>query len=195
MPTYLTKIEAERGLQHKYLTRPHDGSYANTLDDDEFPDYALPAILVTTASTEGTPAKDGDGVYSVPWNVVVSCVVRGRSPSETRQVAALFEGCVRRIMLRNDPPPFDGEVRWGGSNTAAVADPSGAGRYLAAGIGTYLVHVDRVVQESSGPIASDSPYDPPTPDTDPDTPYEDLIRVGSVSIDVVGKTPQSDLGS
>jgi hypothetical protein len=190
LPTYQKKMELERGLDHKTLTRPEETSYVNALDEDEFPEHTLPAVIVTTANTEGEPQKDGEGVYSVPWNVVVSCVVRGRTPSETRSLAAMFEGCVRRIMTRNDPPPFDGEVRWTGSNTAAVADPSGAGRYLAAGIGTYLVYIDAVLKEGSGPVASDdSPYDPPTPGTDPDTPYGEPVKVGSVSTEVQGTSP------
>ena len=77
-----------------------------------------------------------------------------------------------------------------GTNTAAVADPSGAGRYLAAGIGAYLVHVDKSVQAGVGPAGE--PYDP-DPST-PDEPFEDLVTVGSVGIDVIGRTPQSDLG-
>lgn len=187
LPTYLRQMERERpGIK---FDLPHDESYANTLDDDEFPDHILPAVIVTTANTEGTPQYDGDGYYSSDWNVVVSSVVKGRTPSETRRLAALFEGCVRRVMVQADPT-WDGEVTWHGTNTAAVADPSGAGRYLAAGIGAYLVHVDKSVQAGVGPAGE--PYDP-DPST-PDEPFEDLVTVGSVGIDVIGRTPQSDLG-
>lgn len=191
MPTYMSQVERERGMTVGYLDRPHEESYANVLDDDEFPDYRLPAVLVTTANTQDTD-KDGDGFYYAAFNVVVSAVVRGRTPAETRQRAALFEGCVRRVMVQADPT-WDGEVRFMGANVAAVADPTGAGRYLAAGIGTYLVYVDKVVQAAVGPAGE--PYaQPEDPDYDPDAPYEELIKVGSVSIDVDGKSPTDDLG-
>lgn len=191
LPDYMSQVERERGMEHKYLDRPHEESYANVLDDDEFPDYRMPAVLVTTANTQNSE-KDGDGFYTAAFNVVVSAIVRGRTPAETRQRAALFEGCVRRVMVQADPL-WDGEVHFVGSNVAAVADPTGAGRYLAAGIGNYLVYVDKVVQAGVGPAGE--PYaQPGDPDYDPDTPYEDLITVGSVSTDVTGKSPTDDLG-
>lgn len=188
LPTSLRQIQRERPLIEPF-DLPKDESYANTLDDDEFPEHILPAVIVTSANTEGTPEKDGDGFYDAAWNVVVSCIVRGRTPAETRAVAALFEGSVRRVMVQADPT-WDGEVRWVASNTAAVADPTGAGRYLAAGMGTYLVYVDKAVQAGAGPAGEPYEVDPATPDE----PFEDLIKVGSVGIDVQGRSPTSDLG-
>lgn len=197
VPLYLSQLERERNLAdplvEKRLDRPPEVSYANTLDDDEFPDHILPAVIVTTANTEGEPTKDGNGMYSCAWNVVVSCIVKARTPSETRQLAAWFEGCIRRIML-DDDPPFDGEVRWTGTNTAAVADPTGAGRYLAAGISTYVVYVDQVVLAGGGPEGPPV-YEDPDPANRPDDPFVDRVTVGSVTTDVIGKSPESDLGS
>lgn len=190
LPTYMTTIERERNLPVGTLDRPTDESYANTLDDDEFPEHIMPAVIVTTANTEGEPEMDGDGFYSAVWNVVVSSIVKGRTPAETRRVAALFEGCVRRVMVQADPT-WEGEVHWRGTNTAAVADPTSAGRYLAAGIGAYLVYVDKAVQAGVGPAGE--PYE--TDPNDPDGEFEPLVTVGSVSTDVIGRTPQSDLGS
>lgn len=189
LPFYLAAIERERDLPVGYFDRPKAESYANTLEDDEFPDHAMPAIIVTSADTEGIPEKDGEGMHYAAWNVVISCVVRGRTPKETRRIASMFEGSVRRVML-NEGPPFDGEVRWTGTNVAAVADPTGGGRYLAAGMSTYLVYVDHAVKSQAG-IAHEPPYtDPDDPDAEPDP----LVTVGSVSVDVQGRTPQTDLG-
>jgi len=188
LPTYLRQLERERPtvITEGLFDLPKDDNYANVLDDDEFPDHRLPAILVTSAETADPPTKNGDGIYTAGWTVTISSVVRGRTPAETRWIASMFEGSVRRLMVHH-PPPFDGEVRWIGSNTAAVADPSGAGRYLAAGMGQYVVYIDKVVQEGVGPIGP-GPYDPGDPD-DPMTPYDPPVTVGSVSIDVVGKSP------
>lgn len=188
LPTYLRQMQRERsGIAPFDL--PTDESYANTLDDDEFPDHIMPAVIVTSANTEEVPDPDGDGFYTAAWNVVVSSIVKGRTPAETRALAALFEGSVRRVMVQADPT-WDGQVRWVASNTAAVADPTGAGRYLAAGMGTYLVYVDKAVQAGVGPAGEPYVVDPTTPDE----PIEELITVGSVSTDVTGISPTSDLG-
>lgn len=187
LPTYMTKIEEERSLEHGTLQRPKAGSYDNVIDDDQFPDYNLPAIVVTTAQTEGEPEQDGDGNYYAAWNVVVSAIVRGRNKKETRNLAAWFEGCVRRALVHQGTELF-GELKWRGSNVAPTSDPTNSGRYLAAGMGHYVVYTDKVVQEGVGPFAGDGDYPPADPD-DPDTPYEDLVTVGKVSIDVQNPTP------
>jgi hypothetical protein len=194
LPTYLAQTERERGQSIGRFNRPKDKSYNSVLTDDEFPDHALPAILVTSADTRGDPQKDGNGNYYAAWNVVISCVVRGRNPRETRWLAAQFEGAVRRIMVRQDIP-MDGEVRWTGTSVASVNDRSGKGRYLAAGIGTYVFYVDRVLLEGNGPGYPDNgPYDPPDPVGDPDAPVDPLVEVSSVTTDVTGRSPNQQLG-
>lgn len=187
LPTYMTKIEEERGLDHNTLTRPKPGQFDNVIDDDEFPDVNLPAVIVTTAQTEGEPQQDGNGNYYAAWNVVVSAIVRGRSKKETRNLASWFEGSVRRALVQQGTD-LSGELKWRGSNVAPVTDSTDRGRSLAAGMGHYVVLVDNVVQEGVGPFAGDGDYPPADPD-DPDTPYEDLVTVGKVSVDVQHPTP------
>lgn len=187
IPTYLTKIEDERGLSPGYLDRPKPGSYDNVIDDEQFPDYAVPSIIVTTAQTEGEPEQDGNGNYYAAWNVVVSAIVKGRNKKETRNLASWFEACVRRALVQQGTD-LGGELKWRGSNVAPVSDPTNSGRYLAAGMGHYVVYVDQVVQEGVGPFAGDGDY-PPADPTDPVTPYEDLVTVGKVSIEVQNPTP------
>jgi hypothetical protein len=194
LPTYLAQIERERGQSIGRYNRPKDRSYDSVLTDDEFPDHVLPAILVTSADTQGDPAKDGDGNYYAAWNVNVSCVVRGRRPRETREIAAIFEGAVRRIMVRQDIP-VDGEVRWTGSSVRSVNDKSGKGRYLAAGLGAFVFYVDKVVQEGNGPGYPDNgPYSPPDPVGDPNAPFDPLVQVTSVSSQIDGLTSNQRIG-
>lgn len=205
LPMYLRRSAQRWDERHEgsdilgVLQVPEDNQYAAVLEDDQFPDYTLPAILVTSASTQGDPQKDGDGNYYAAWNVVVSCIVKGRDPKETRVLASLFEGAVRRIMVHADPPheygdveDSGGEVRWTGANVAAVIDPTSSGRYLAAGISTYLVYLDKVVKADAGPAGE--PYDPVPDPSDPELPEGELVTVGSVRTDVVGRTPNNDLG-
>lgn len=183
MPTYLAQAERERTLATRLLARPR--SYANTLDDDEFLDHSLPAVIVTTAQTQGNPAKDGMGTYYAAWRVVVSAVVRGRTPPETRTVAALFGGCVRRILVQKPSlEGFAGDLKWVSSNLAGVADVSGNGRFLAAAVNEFVVYVDEVV--ALGGPHSPSPYPEPDPN-DPDAPYDPLKAVGDVTVSVTEK--------
>lgn len=186
-PTHLAQIERERGLKSHFLRRPKKESFANTLDEDEFLDHTLPAIIVTTSATVGDPVKDSDGKYFAAWNVVISAVCRGRASAETRYLAALYGGAVKRIMV--GMPDINGhasETRWMAGNVAPVRDSTRRGRYLAASINQFLVYVDDVLQEGAGPVLpnpDDNPYDPADP-ADPDTPYDPLEVVRAVSVQV-----------
>lgn len=190
-PTHLAQIEREREFTAGLLSRPKPESFANTLDEDEFLDHRLPAIMVTTAQTVGEPEKDGDGYYYATWNCVVSAVVRGRTPSETRTFAALYGGAVRRIMASMDA--LDGNIagasRWTSGQVAPVRDSSRRGRYLAASINQFSVYVERLFQQGTGPQLPnppESPYPPPDPD-DPAPPYDPLAEVRDVIVDVTAK--------
>jgi hypothetical protein len=184
LPTYLSAAETDRSLANGLLARPVDGSFANTIEDDEFVDHQLPAIIVTTAQTADAPVKAGNGSYAASWTVVVSSVVRGRTAPETRAVAALFSGCVRRALTQQESlEGFAGGVEWIGSSIAPVPDVTNAGRYLAAGVNTFVVHTDAVLDSYGGPQVP-APYgDDPDPTT-PDEPYDPLASVGDVSISV-----------
>lgn len=193
LPTYLAQAERERGLANRFLARPRRESYANTLDTDEFLDHSLPAVIVTTANTEAEPAVDGNGVYYADWNVRVSSVVRGRTPAETRAHASIYGGCVRRVLVqqsRLNPdapylPAFAAEVDWQGSTVAQVEDATDAGRYLAVCVNDFVVRTDAVLSSDGPNIDPDqSPYEPPDPENDPDSPYDPLAAVVSVTFDV-----------
>ncbi len=194
LPTHLAVIERERDKDVGFLARPRVADYANVLDDDEFPDHKMPAILVTTAQTEGVPEKDGDGFYYAAWNVTVSAVVRGQRPAHTRWLASLYGGAVRRAMVQmaDGVGGLDGEIRWAGSNLAPVADPQNAGRYLAASVGRYVAYLDRVVQEHNGPAVPNDPFDP-DPAGDPNTPYDPLPTVASITVEVDGVSPATTI--
>lgn len=149
MPTYLKQVASERALGYELATV---NTYANTLDSDEFMDHQLPAIIVTTADTAKT-LGGANFTYQATWNVVVSVIVRGRRPPESRKTAALYEGAIRRCFLnkcrQNSGPLSDPD--WKGTRVAPVKDTTGAGRYLAAGIGTYNVSTDAAAQGFGGP--------------------------------------------
>jgi hypothetical protein len=184
LPTYLGRVEDERGEDRHALARPVEESYANALEDDEFLDYRLPSIVVTTAAPVGTPERDGNGLYSAAWSVVVSAILRGKTPPEARRDAALFGGCVRRILVQQALPTLPGAVEWAGGRVAPVMDTTGADRFLAAGVNTFTVNIDDVLDADGGPAGD--PYPDPDP-TDPDTAYTPLATVEAVNLHVDGR--------
>lgn len=174
LPNYLRQAEVERHLARHLLARPTDASFQNVLESADFPEAQLPAIVVTTANTTGEPQSNFSRQYGANWGVVVSAIVRGRTAPETRALAALFGGCVRRILVHQQLD-LDAEVRWMGGNVAPVADETDQGRYLAAGINTFTVYTDQALG-GDGPVH-------PEPDDDPVNPPYDplpLVRPGGV---------------
>jgi hypothetical protein len=174
--THLGQIEFERDLPANSLPRPTASSITNVLTDDEFPDHMLPAVLVTTAQTQGAPVVAADGFYTATWRLNVSCVVRGRKPAETRAHAAIYEGAVRRILVsaKGMGLGIGAQAKWAGmpEPIRPVADRSSAGRYLAASQTVFYVYVDQAVQRGVGPNIPDVP------------PYAPLATVGEITIDV-----------
>jgi hypothetical protein len=187
MPTYLTQLERKRELPSYLLARPNLESYQNALEDDTFPDGRLPAIVVTTARTDNEPEKltlVTDDAYSAFWRTNVSAVVRGRTPPETREVAALYGGCVRAILVQKQTEI--GVVRWTGSSVRPYPDNSGQGRFLAAAINTFTVFVDLTLT-GDGPVTAEI-YPPPDPVGNPDQPYDPLAVVREVTTQIVARS-------
>lgn len=174
LPTYLVQGAKERSLDYKL---PDPKTYSNVLEEDEFMDHQLPAILITTANTASV--KGGaNSKYEALWRVKVSCVVRGRKATESRFNAAIFEGAVRRTVLqksRSSASPVN-DVDWVSTQVAPVSDATGKGRYLAAGIATYNVATDYAAQGFGGP-------DIPNADA-----YLDLATVTDVTTDIEPKS-------
>lgn len=193
LPTYLAQAERERDLAPRLLARPEPVSYSNLLDDDEFPEGRMPAILVTTAQMDQEPELDGAGVYRAGWRVVVTTVVRGRTPGESRALASLFGGSVRRCLVQQqDLGGFASETRLAsGAMLRPVADSTGQDRYLTASLNPLTVYVDAIVQTGVGPVWPDpenhDPYDPPDPSGNPDAPYEPMLPVTTVTTSVIAK--------
>ena len=186
IPTYLTKIELERSFPNKTFPRPPKQSYTNTIEEDEFTDTMLPAVIVTTAAIEARPAKDGDGFYNGGYLCIVSGIVRGPTPPETRRNASILGACIRRVLLQQgDLDGFASETRWESSRIRRINQSSQAGRYLAASSQTFTVYVDKVLNEQNGPWEVDPVYPPADPD-DPDTTYDLPVQVSAVTVEVDG---------
>jgi hypothetical protein len=175
LPSYLDQAERERDLPNGEVARPNEASYQNALEDNEFPDGRLPAVLATTGRTEGEPRSMPGRAYGAMWRVQVSCIVRGRIPRETREVAAVFGGAVRRILIHQQIE-LDAEVRWQESEIIPVPDQTDRGRWLAAAVNRFTVYAD-VALDGDGPWGGPGPppdgwepWDPEDPDPGVDQP-------------------------
>lgn len=189
LPTYLKQLELERDdvLQGKKLARPKPGSFQNVLDDDEFPEGGLPAVLVTTSRMDEVQAWPNLNSYGATWVTRVSVVVRGQTGAATREIAALFAGAVRRI-LKDQPLPIEARVHLVGGSVAPVADVTEAKRYLAAGVSEFRVEMDDVL-DGDGPV-SPTPDDPqyPDPHANPDEPFDPLAVVRGVTTTITTRS-------
>lgn len=172
--TYLRQIELERSLGDDFLGTPNSDQISNALTSFEFLDTTLPAVVVTTAIVEKTlrtsrSGSSSGGVYAADFRVTVSNIVRGPTKQQTRYNAAFTELAVRRVLSNQATRMADTiitNVDWKGSQVAPVADTTGDGRYLAAGVGQYVVSVDNALQDGVGPQQPNlQPYNPlPTVD-------------------------------
>lgn len=190
LPTYLSRAEVDRGLANGLLARPKASSFQNALQDDDFPDGALPAIVVTTAQTEGQPMYEANQV-SAAWRCNVSAVVRGKTPGQAREVAAVFGGAVRRV-LRDQQIGLDGEVKWRAGQVVPISDQTGKERLLCASLNRFTVFTD-VVMSGDGPLvplAGDPPYPAPDPASAPNAPYDPLVpvKVGGVTTTIIKRS-------
>lgn len=161
LPTYLSIFEGERGLAPKSLPRPKLHDIANSLTDLEFTDHTLPAIIVRTSGTDTTPIRNANQTYQADFRCVVSCVCRGQTPKGSRYNADVMAGSVERVLLQQGLPG-SARTRYAGYGLQPVIDTTNQGRYLAAGILTFILAVDEVVQAGHiGPKVPDrNPYVP-----------------------------------
>lgn len=184
LPTYLTWVERARELTPHLLARPTEDAYQNALEDDEFPDSRLPAIVVTTAQAEDADYGPNNELHG-SWRVNVSAIVKAQTPPQVREVAALFGGCVAKV-IHDQQTALEGEIKLARPmQVAPVADVTGKNRFLAAGICQFVAYVDNVMT-GTGPVDPDPDdpiYLPPDP-SDPDATYDPLSTVSGVTIDV-----------
>ena len=169
LPTYLAHVESAKGLDYSIGVPT---SYANVIQDDEWPDHSLPAILVATVKTDGTPQIRPDGGYTVGWLAAVSAVVRGQNAAMTRELASYTELAVRMALVQHQTLGGNARAtRWvNGGQARPVSDPTGKGRFLGEGASSFEIWTDGTVFQDRGPTEPEPDYGP--------LPLVDRIQVG-----------------
>jgi hypothetical protein len=172
IPTYLSEVERQRGIDAGYYRRPESGSYYARTDFDKWPEEMLPAIIVIAPGIEDDPSKAGDGVYRGLFPIAVTCVVSSTNQIETRRYAQRLGAAIRAALVQHQSlgNALDDEVRgvdWIGARNNEL--PPEGDRSIWANRQLFAVEVGDVVTKSAGPrnadpiVPSTAPYpDPPT---------------------------------
>lgn len=155
LPTYLRLFEEARGLEPDSLPRPAPRDVTSVVNDLQFPDKMLPAVLTQTIGTEGDPKRHPDGTIEGCFRVQVTCVVRGRLPIETRFHAAVYRGVTTQILLQQGVIGYP-RVVFKASGIEALPFTGNEGRYLAAARSQWWIYVDEIAQAGGGPTVPDA---------------------------------------
>jgi hypothetical protein len=97
LPTYLTEVEVQFGLEPLTLARPK--FYGTSVENDTHPGEGLPAIIVVSP---GTASVMGEGQYLSAWyDVTVATTVMASSEMGARRLAALYSAAIRAIVMQH----------------------------------------------------------------------------------------------
>ena len=96
LPTYLGRLEAERGTKLAQIR-----SYSCHSEYDRLPQQALPTVIVTSPGTAAEPVHEGDGRYSALYTVEVTVVTAGADPLPTRRAAQMYGLAVQGALLQH----------------------------------------------------------------------------------------------
>lgn len=95
--TYLAEVQRQHALDTLGLPAPK--SYEVYEEFDVRPGQILPAVVVTSPGTTGSPEVDGEGKYYVGWRTGVTVVVTARNRTETRRNQRLYAAAARAILV------------------------------------------------------------------------------------------------
>jgi hypothetical protein len=173
MPTYLNPM-AQKVPTTKQLPRPR--TYTNTVENIEWLDHQLPAIVVETSqaiATRGGP----DSQYAVDWRTAVSVIVRGRNPSATRRLASIFIGATTLCVVQKaKTADVIDDLRYMSMTLGPVPDATDSrSRYLAGATAIFTTMTNYAVRGRGGPAIPDA-----------DT-YVGVATVTEVDLDIAGE--------
>lgn len=170
-PDYLAEVADQYGRARGAL--PTFRSYVSRPVVDRFPEDQIPCCVIVAPGTLDEPDKRPDA-YDATWAVGVAAVVSGRSPEESFELAELYAGALRALVVHH--PSLGGKVgmtRWAGERYDEYIDPDD-GRTQASCTLQFNVGVDDVMSLVSG--------GPSAPSADVTVPPGDLGTVQTVVV-------------
>lgn len=178
IPTYLAEVADQHGRARADM--PIFRSYVPAVELDTL-DAAghLPSCVVVAPGLMDEPHMDGRGEYRARWAVATGAVVSGRDQDNTLELAELYAGALRTLMIQHPSlGGFASGVEWLGERYDDFGGPVDR-RTIAAGSVQFGVDVEAVVESRAGPM---------TPPGDPMVEPDDWPTVESVTVDVERRT-------
>jgi hypothetical protein len=179
LPTYMSEVERQLGLDEGYYARPAASSFTARSDFEKWPEEMLPLVVVIAPGIEEDPVKDGDGVYRGGFQIGVANICSSTDQVSTRRYTYRMGAAIRTILTQKASldQALDGDIRgttWIGTRNTDVSDEDG--RTIWACQQLFVVEVDYIMQKTHGPLA------PPIIPTDPVPDWPD-VATADVSLD------------
>lgn len=176
LPSYLTEVERQAGLNPCTLARPK--FYGTSVEADLHPGEGMPAIIVVSPGTDGIPEGEGGGIVTAWYQVTVATLVMASDEHGARQLSAYYSGAVRAVVMQHGSigGVADG-VQWLGEEFQGEP-PSNRNRSRGGALTHFRIRIPVTVEAQSGPTF-------PAP-IDPCADVADLVTVQTVEINVEG---------
>lgn len=176
LPTYLAEVERQQGLPPGGIARPASLSTRSLFEVRA--EESLPAIVVVSPGTAGTPERAGDRTQRAQWVVDVVAVVSAPTDVLTRRMGQLYAAALRTLLLQRSSLGGVAArgLTWLGDSYTPI--PSEGARTIYGAAVQVLVRMDAVVDGWGGPPPASEPGE------DPLTPWPSWPTITDVGITV-----------
>lgn len=164
MPVYVAELERQTGRTVGRI--PALKSIKSISDFDRRQEEQVPAAVVVSTGTTGTPIKEADGYYRATYNIGVAIVVAAREERGSREIAQLYGAAVRGCLLqrRSLTDVIEIGVWLGESFDELSVDDR---RSMFGGMNLFEMEVRNIVSWKLGPppswVAPETPVDAEVP--------------------------------
>jgi hypothetical protein len=154
MPTYIKRVEENRGLEPGAL--PQIRSYSIVSDYDRYPQEQLPAIVIESAGVVGgSITKEGTGYYSAKYVIEVSVTTAAEDAVAVRKGAQRYGEAVRGSLLQHrslGSGSIGKRVDW--ADESLIGENDNRKRRVTC-VNSFRVDLRNIVSVKEGPIAPD----------------------------------------
>jgi hypothetical protein len=183
LPTYLSELERQKGLQPRSLGRPPAAdSYHGGDDFDSWEEDSTPEVIVVCEPT-GEAERTAAGVFQW-YEVQVGCVLIADDEDIARNQAGHWGTASMLLAQQGSLGGFAQETVIVGSPKVEFPNPDE--RRLARAVATFHVWVGPIIDPNAGPIGPNPPGSPGY-GGDPEAPFGDAPTVESSDVTVVAE--------
>jgi hypothetical protein len=157
LPAHCAHQERANDLDPGTLPVPQEFPTASELDLQAH--QRLPAVIVVSPGSVGTPEQLTNGTYRAQYRLEVAVATAGRTEHEVRRDAALYIAAVRGALVQNST--LGGVVEkttWIGQDDHAVAGTPVGREQRAIYATAFAITVRDLVNRDAGPV--EPPADP-----------------------------------